>query len=57
MLLILIKIVYCRIPREVFSYLKIVFLFRVMTWLNSWQIKNNFTNPMQIESLLRAFNE
>uniref|UniRef100_A0AAU8KYZ5 beta-N-acetylhexosaminidase n=1 Tax=Sogatella furcifera TaxID=113103 RepID=A0AAU8KYZ5_SOGFU len=30
---------------------------QINTWLNSWQIKNNFINPMQIESLLRPLSE
>ncbi|XP_054284334.1 hexosaminidase D-like [Macrosteles quadrilineatus] len=30
---------------------------QVNTWLNPWQIDNNFTNPMQISSLYNSFNE
>ncbi|XP_075231653.1 hexosaminidase D-like [Lycorma delicatula] len=40
-----------------FKHKNIIESDQVATWLNSWQIKNNFTNPMQIESLLRAFND
>ncbi|XP_046673115.1 hexosaminidase D-like [Homalodisca vitripennis] len=30
---------------------------QIQTWLNPWQIENNFTNPMQIESLHSVFKE
>ncbi|XP_046406776.1 hexosaminidase D-like [Ischnura elegans] len=29
---------------------------QVETWFNEWQIKNSYTNPMQIESLLASFS-
>lgn len=30
---------------------------QVKTWLNPWQRRTNFTNPMQIESLARSFKD
>lgn len=28
-----------------------------MTWMNPWQVANNYTNPMQLENLVPAFTE
>ncbi|XP_015191125.1 PREDICTED: hexosaminidase D-like isoform X1 [Polistes dominula] len=29
---------------------------QILTWMNPWQIDNNYTNPMQLESLIPAFS-
>lgn len=39
------------------KHMSIVESDQVKTWLNPWQIRMNFTNPMQIESLARTFKE
>ncbi|XP_071576759.1 hexosaminidase D isoform X1 [Temnothorax nylanderi] len=30
---------------------------QIMTWMNPWQVANNYTNPMQLENLVPAFTE
>ncbi|XP_076680554.1 hexosaminidase D isoform X2 [Andrena cerasifolii] len=30
---------------------------RISTWMNPWQVANNYTNPMQLENLIPAFTE
>ncbi|KAG8040598.1 hypothetical protein G9C98_002594 [Cotesia typhae] len=30
---------------------------QITTWMNPWQVANNYTNPMQLESLIPAFTD
>ncbi|XP_066601396.1 hexosaminidase D-like [Prorops nasuta] len=30
---------------------------QILTWMNPWQVANNYTNPMQLESLVPAFTD
>ncbi|XP_058796637.1 hexosaminidase D-like [Phymastichus coffea] len=30
---------------------------QILTWMNPWQVGNNYTNPMQLESLVPAFTD
>nr|CAH7712483.1 unnamed protein product [Callosobruchus chinensis] len=40
-----------------FRYRNIVNSDQILTWLNSWQIANNYTNPMQIDAILPVIAE
>ncbi|KAL1117110.1 hypothetical protein AAG570_004438, partial [Ranatra chinensis] len=39
------------------KHLNIINCDQISTWMNPWQIKHNFTNPMQIESLVNSLFE
>jgi len=39
------------------SIQKVIVLNRIMTWMNPWQVANNYTNPMQLENLIPTFTE
>lgn len=30
---------------------------QIMTWMNPWQVANNYTNPMQLENLVPVFKD
>lgn len=34
-----------------------VHIFRLQTWFNTWQVANNYTNPMQIDTICPVINE
>ncbi|XP_014203922.1 hexosaminidase D-like [Copidosoma floridanum] len=35
----------------------LVYSEQILTWMNKWQVSNNYTNPMQLESLIPAFTD
>lgn len=39
------------------KYHNIIASEQILTWMNPWQISNNHTNPMQLESLIPAFTD
>lgn len=39
------------------KYQNIVASEQISTWMNPWQVANNYTNPMQLENLMPAFTE
>ncbi|XP_043484727.1 hexosaminidase D-like [Leptopilina heterotoma] len=39
------------------KYHNIVHSEQIATWMNPWQVMNNYTNPMQLESLVPAFTD